>query len=712
MNNPKGFTNRIITRFLLLLRRAASPLRQLAEWIEALGEGHVHSGAPAGRLDEPGLSGQTFAQMDEDVKSSREALRLANLELEKRVEERTAELEASEERFRKVFDAVPVPLLISRASDGLMLEANDRFAPAMGLSPDGVVGQKAPDFYDDPADRRALLAELSQQGFVHDRELRIRRADGIVRWILSSMQQIDYGGEAVILTGFQDITRRKEAQEAVRRSEERFKALVQNAVDAVTILDAEGNIVYESPPIERIVGYTPAERAGTNAFGNVHPDDLPLLQRAFGEVLEAPGKTVWAEMRVRHKDGSWRIIEATGTNLLHDPAVEGIVANWHDVTEQREYERLLRENEERFRLVFTESPIGKAIVNLDFRIERVNPHLLEFLGYAEEELIGQSFVDFSYPEDRGAVLDQTGKLRNREISRFQIEKRFVTKGGEPRWVSLSGAAVRNQAGDLLYFLMMAEDIQQRKELDQALRRFTEELQRSNQELEQFAYVASHDLQEPLRMVTSYLQLIKQRYQGQLDEDADEFIHYAVDGANRMKMLIQDLLSFSRVGTRGRLPEPVDSEEAIERVLSDLQPVIAETGAQITHDPLPTVQADPTQFHQLLSNLIGNAIKFRGNDSPRIHMGAQREDDGWLFSVRDNGIGFDASEYGERIFVIFQRLHTKTEYGGTGIGLALCKKIVERHGGRIWVESQPGEGATFYFTLPDRKTEEPHASTTD
>ncbi|CAN5860379.1 N/A [soil metagenome] len=237
-----------------------------------------------------------------------------------------------------------------------------------------------------------------------------------------------------------------------------------------------------------------------------------------------------------------------------------------------------------------------------------------------------------------------------------------------------------------------------EQLEQRVADRTEELQRSNQELEQFAYVASHDLQEPLRMVSSYMQLIERRYKGKLDADADQFIDFAVDGAKRMQALIQALLAYSRVGSRGKPLEPTSSAKVFEEVMANLQIAIEEAGATVTHDELPTVMADATQLSQLLQNLASNALKFRGAEAPRIHIGVKKEKRNWIFSAHDNGIGIE-QQFFDRIFVIFQRLHTRGEYPGTGIGLAVCRKIVERHGGRIWLESEPGKGTTFYFTIP-------------
>jgi len=250
---------------------------------------------------------------------------------------------------------------------------------------------------------------------------------------------------------------------------------------------------------------------------------------------------------------------------------------------------------------------------------------------------------------------------------------------------------------------LQKEVSERKWTEKALEGKTGELARSNRDLEQFAYVASHDLQEPLRMVTSYVQLLAKRYKGKLDSDANDFIHFAEDGAVRMWKLINDLLTYSRLGTHGKELKPTDCETALHQTLDNLKVAVEENEALITHDALPTLMADNLQLIQLFQNLIGNAIKFRGTELPRIHISASRNGNGWIFSVRDNGIGI-APEYAQRIFVIFQRLHSREKYAGTGIGLSICQRIVERHGGHIWVESELGKGATFYFTLPASKTE--------
>jgi len=246
---------------------------------------------------------------------------------------------------------------------------------------------------------------------------------------------------------------------------------------------------------------------------------------------------------------------------------------------------------------------------------------------------------------------------------------------------------------------LEREITERKEAEEGLKRISDELSRSNADLQQFAYAASHDLQEPLRVIEGFIKLLARRYDEKLDAKAREFIGFAVEGVKGMRTLIKDLLDYSRIGTRGIKLTPTDFSEAVDRAVFNLKAAVEESGATITHDPLPTMRADLIQVSRLFQNLIGNAIKFRGEKTPDIHIRAERNDNGWTFSVRDNGIGIDP-ENAERIFAVFQRLHAKDEYPGTGIGLAICKRIVERHGGKIWVKSEKGKGSTFCFTIPD------------
>jgi len=331
------------------------------------------------------------------------------------------------------------------------------------------------------------------------------------------------------------------------------------------------------------------------------------------------------------------------------------------------------------------------------RIDRVNRMFTTLTGYGAEEVGGRPLEMLLARPKRLAVIFR----RAREGSGFRGETRLRRRDGGEFPVWLSAASVVE--GERRHYVVEFSDISDYRRAQDELARRTEELKRSNEELEQFAYVASHDLQEPLRMVTSYTQLLARRYRNRLDDDARDFIHYAVEGATRMQALINDLLAFSRVGTQGKPFSPVAMEEALRAAVDNLQVAIAESGAQVSWDSLPMVRGDRGQLIRLLQNLLSNGIKFRREDPPRLHVGGRREAARWVFSVRDNGIGIEPRHF-RRIFVIFQRLHRRGEYEGTGIGLALCKKIVERHGGRIWVESEPGKGSCFYFSLPIQQEE--------
>jgi PAS domain S-box-containing protein len=334
-----------------------------------------------------------------------------------------------------------------------------------------------------------------------------------------------------------------------------------------------------------------------------------------------------------------------------------------------------------------------------------NRNVIEFnraaelaLGYTKEEVIGRPIMQLYASEEEGRRVVECMK----RDGVFRGEVQNVRKNGETFYSYVSASMMHDAAGKFIGVMGISRDITERKIAEEKLKLYAAELERSNRELQQFAYVASHDLQEPLRMVTSYLQLIERRYKEQLDTDAHEFIGFAVDGAKRMHNLINDLLAYSRVSTHAQPVQAVNGEEVFGTVLANLTAAREESGAEITHDLLPTIMFDPTQLAQLLQNLLSNAIKFRTRkEVPRIHIGTEDDHADWLITVRDNGIGIDPANL-SRIFNIFQRLHTTAEYPGTGIGLAICKKIVERHGGRIWAESEPGQGTAFCFTIPKMK----------
>ncbi len=379
----------------------------------------------------------------------------------------------------------------------------------------------------------------------------------------------------------------------------------------------------------------------------------------------------------------------------------------HDLADRRRKDGALRASDKKFRAVMDSAPDAMVITDAKGRVQMANLQAEKLFGYTRPEFVDRDLATMLVgraipgeepvkdgPSDRMAEDQAFRDLRS-------VGAKFdgVRKDGGSFPLDLSRSPL--EVGDEHLVITTLRDRTDRENAEEAMRKFSLDLARSNAELERFAYVASHDLQEPLRMVSSYTQLLSKRYKGKLDSNADEFINYAVDGASRMQKLINDLLALSRVGTQAKPSEPVDTAVTLARVLSDMQTTIETAHAVIIKpDHLPTVMADGTQVHQLFQNLIGNALKFKGEATPRVEITVEPVEDGtfWQFSFRDNGIGIEP-QYFERIFIIFQRLHSKESYPGTGIGLAICKKIVERHGGKLWVDSKVGAGTTFFFTLP-------------
>jgi len=365
-----------------------------------------------------------------------------------------------------------------------------------------------------------------------------------------------------------------------------------------------------------------------------------------------------------------------------------------------EQDRALRGSDERLNLALMSSGVGTW--SWDFGDNSIvwDDYVPPLFGLAPKTFSGrfEDLLQLVQPYDRDHVKEVLAQTLETGAP-YDTEYQVRWPDGTLRVLAARGKVVAHDpAGTPARMTGVCWDITQERRAEEQLRTLLVELERSNKELEQFAYVASHDLQEPLRMVSSYTQLLEKRYGDKLDDDAREFMNYTVDGARRMQRLINDLLEFSRLSTRGKQLEPVDANEVLGTVRANLSAAIEDAGALVTNEALPTVMADPTQLSQLLQNLVGNAIKFHGAEAPRVHIAAGEQDGEWVFSVRDNGIGIN-QEYFDRIFVIFQRLHVTADYPGTGIGLALCKRIAERHGGRIWVESEPGTGATFSFSIP-------------
>jgi PAS domain S-box-containing protein len=518
-------------------------------------------------------------------------------------------------------------------------------------------------------------------------------------------------GDPAVVGVALDITERKREEEGIarslamerelRRREQLNLTLLENLPQRIFFKDREGRFVAVNPAFAGDFGLTPEQMVGKSDL-DLFPADLAEKYRADDrEIMDLRETRTIAERNI--VQGHWRYVEVVKTPVLSKRGEPlGVLGLFTDITERQQMEERLQAERELLRTLMDNIPDLIYFKDTQSHFTRVNIAQATNLGLASpEEAVGKSDFDF-YPEElaRTFFADEQEIVKTGRAVVNKIE--LQSAPGEPEsWLASTKVPVYDSEGRVGGIVGVSRDVTERVRAEAELKRAAEELARSNEELEQFAYVASHDLQEPLRMIASYTQLLQRRYRGKLGEDADEFIGFAVDGATRMQGLINDLLEYSRVGTRAKPFERVPLDEVVDRAVLNLGAAIEEQGAAVTYGPLPTIEGDPTQLTQLFQNLIGNAVKFRGEEPPRVHVAARREDGEWVLSVRDNGIGIDP-EYAERIFVIFQRLHGKTEYPGSGIGLAICKKIVHRHGGRIWVESREGAGATFCFTLPEPK----------
>jgi PAS domain S-box-containing protein len=509
-----------------------------------------------------------------------------------------------------------------------------------------------------------------------------------------------------VTTAIRDISVRKDAEKHLAQMEGKYRGLLEAAPDAMVVVNEGGEIVLLNLQAEKQFGYPRDELVGQQVTN--------IIPVGFAERLIADGTRSAAdalaqqigtgiELSGRRKDGSEFPIEIMLSPLQ---SAEGVLvtAAIRNITVRKAAEKHLDQMEGKYRGLLEAAPDAMVVVNQGGEIVLLNLQAEKQFGYRRDELVGQKVtniipegfaerliaddlrsVDDALAQQIGTGIELSG--RRKDGSEFPIE--IMLSPLESAEGILVTAAVRN--------------ITVRKDAERHLAQKVAELNRSNEELGQFAYLASHDLQEPLRMVASYTQLLSRRYKGRLDSDADEFIAFAVDGASRMHRLIEDLLAYSRVATKGKDLLATSSEEALQLALINLRGAIEERGALVTHDPLPTVLADEMQLTQLFQNLVGNAIKYQGVGVPQVHISAARNGEKkWNFAVKDNGLGIDA-QYFEKIFGMFQRLHGREEFAGTGIGLAICKKIVERHGGSISVESQPGQGSTFHFALAGSET---------
>ncbi|MBF0561603.1 MAG: PAS domain S-box protein [Alphaproteobacteria bacterium] len=529
----------------------------------------------------------------------------------------------------------------------------------------------------------------------------------VTRRTASLVAEIDsrQATEAALQRTINELT---QIQDELNQSRNRLDLAAEFGEVGIWDLDIVQDTLWRSFRHDQIFGYDfpQQEWCVKTALRHVIPEDRAKFRQSFEEAF-CTGK-LNLECRINHQDQSQHTIAVLG-KVIYDENAKPIRAlgTVEDVTERRQIEEKLRQADNRMRTFFERQIVGMAITSLQKGWLQVNDRLCEMLGYSREELDGLTWAELTYPDDLTADVEQFERILNQEIDEYTLEKRFIRKDGTIIYTDLSVGCVRNPDGSVNYFLALLIDITERKNSEAkiavALRQLadkTQQLEMANAELKQFTYAASHDLRAPLRMVTSYLDLIVKKLGPNLDDDMRQFIGFAASGANRMAALIVGLLDYSRTGRDSSLFEPVPLEEILQISMSNLQVSIEETGAMLDiAADLPTVTGDRIELVRLFQNLIGNAIKYRIADRPaKISVGWRDDGPEWVVWVKDNGIGIDAKNFG-RVFEVFQRLVSATKYEGSGIGLAICKKTAEHHGGRIWLESTPGEGSTFLVAFP-------------
>ncbi len=607
------------------------------------------------------------------------------------------ELIKSEEKYRDLYKSMNEGLAVHKiiydvhgqAIDYFITEVNPAYEKLLGLKKEDVIGRKASEVYG---------TKKSPYIDIYSLVVETRSSEQFETYFEPMGQYFSISvfspkiGEFVTI--FEDITSRIKSEKALKLSEKKFRTAFENSAMGMTINDVEGRFIDVNDAFCHMLGYSREELLSPsfNYLSITFSEDEEISKEYVNNLLNGKKSFYNLQKRYLHRDGSiiWAyltlfLIRDDDNNPLHFITHIQNITSW-----KKAQDEIIKQNK------LLELAHVFAVDN-DDRIIFWNKGAEKLYGWSKEEVLSKQShellkTEFPKPlEDIKRELDLQGYWEGELLHKCR-DGRYLTVASH--WVSQF-----NDYGENIATLEVNNDITERKLAEENLKETLEELRKSNAELEQFAYVASHDLQEPLRMITSFLQLLSQRYEGKLDSDADEFIGFAVDGASRMQELINDLLIYSRVSRKAKKFENINTESALIQAIFNLKVYLEEKNANITYDKLPVVYGDYNQFVQLFQNFIANSIKYSIND-PVIHISAEKKEQYWIFHVNDNGMGIDPKHH-DRIFRIFQRLHRMGDYDGTGIGLAICKRIVERHGGDIWVDSELGNGATFYFKIPIR-----------
>lgn len=645
---------------------------------------------------------------------------------EKALEESQTRANTHASQLKQFLDFIPNPVWIAHDPECKFITGNLAAAELLGIDPDLNISRSAPPDVEVPelkvfkGDRELAPEEMPLQCAVRlrkpvdDAEIDLVLPEGKVVQMLGAATPLfdDAGNVTGGISAFMDITERKWMEEQLVKAKLEWEKTFDAVPDLIAVLDPNHRILRANRAMAAKMGLVPEMCVGRHCFTCVHGEKHPVENCPNTRTLR-DGKEHMEEVHEERLGGDFLV---TTTPLFDEQG--DVIATVHvarDITRIKESERLIRESERRLNRAQKIAHLGSWELDHISNVLTWSDEVYRIFGIEPQTFVPsyEGFIELVHPAEKRSVEVFFADSLQSACDSFEIEHRILRKdSGETRYILERFEHLRDECGNVIRSSGMVQDITERRHAEeeitvlnkrlqysfQELSLTNRELERSNRDLQQFAYIISHDLQEPLRTVSSFLQLLSRRYDDALDDKARTFIDYAVGGADHMQKLLQDLLQFSRVGGGEPRLQVLSLQNVLEQTLLQMQQSISENRAEIICTGLPRVLGDEILLSHVMQNLIGNGVKFRGTENPRIHISAERTGDKWTVCVRDNGIGIDP-RYAERIFLIFQRLHRRTEIAGTGIGLAICKRVIELHGGQIWVESVPGEGAAFYFTLP-------------